>query len=274
MTGRRQVAYLVLVPVTALFAFPLVWLGFGVFRPAGELLSHRLSPLPQEWTLRNLRTVFAGQIDIPRYAWNTLVLCGLRAVGTVLASSLAAYAFTKLNFPGRRALFVLTLCLLILPTWAMVVPQYRLFDSLGWLGTIKPLTVPLFFGDPFTIFLLASFMRAVPAELSEAAELDGAGHVRTYWHIVLPSIKPALVVAAVLSVIDTYNDFFGQIIYLNNDSQYTLALASFQYVKVHGAPDIGAIIAFTAISMIPLIVVFFLAQRQLRETNASAGLKG
>lgn len=271
---RKMLPYITLTPATLLFAFPLVWLALGVFMPAGELLSRRISPIPSHWTIQNLDVIFNGSVDLPGYAWNTFVLCTLRAAGTIASSSLAAYALTKLRFRGRNVIFGATLCLLVMPTWAMLVPQYRLFAELGWLGSMKPLIVPLVFGDPFTIFLLSAFMRAVPVELSEAAEIDGASHLQTYWHIILPNIKSALVVAAVLSVIDTYNDFFGQIIYLTRNDQYTLALAAFQYVKVHGAPDIGAILAFTAVSMLPLIVLFFVAQRQLRETNISSGLKG
>jgi multiple sugar transport system permease protein len=271
---RRTLRLTLLIAITCVFALPLVWLLLAVFRPAGTLLSQSINPIPSHWTLANLRTVFSGQIDIPRYAWNTAVLCVLRAAGTLMASSLAAYAFTKLEFPGRKILFAITLSLLILPPWALIVPQYNLFGRLHWLGSIKPLTVPLFFGDPFTIFLLSSFMRAIPRQLSEAAEVDGAGHIKIFWRIIVPNMKAPLIVAGVLSIIDTYNDFFGQIIYLNNNSQYTLALAAFQFVETHGAPNIGAIIAFTAVALTPLVIIFFLAQRQLREINLASGLKG
>jgi ABC-type glycerol-3-phosphate transport system permease component len=272
--SRRALRIIVLIAITCVFAVPFVWLLLAVFRPAGTLLSQSINPIPSHWTLANLQTVFSGQIDIPRYAWNTAVLCVLRAVGTLMASSLAAYAFTKLEFPGRKILFGITLSLLILPPWALIVPQYNLFGRLHWLGSIKPLTVPLFFGDPFTIFLLSSFMRAIPRQLNEAAEVDGAGHIKIFWRIILPNMRAPLIVAGVLSIIDTYNDFFGQIIYLNNNSQYTLALAAFQFVETHGVPNIGAIIAFTAVALTPLVIIFFLAQRQLREINLASGLKG
>jgi multiple sugar transport system permease protein len=272
--SRRIGRIALLTVVTCIFALPLVWLLLAVFRPAGTLLSHSINPIPAHWTLANLRTVFSGQIDIPRYALNTAVLCILRAAGTLMASSLAAYAFTKLEFRGRNVIFAITLSLLILPAWALLIPQYALFGKLHWLGSIKPLTVPLFFGDPFTIFLLSSFMRAIPRQLSEAAEIDGAGHFKIFWRIILPNMTAPLIVAGVLSIIDTYNDFFGQIIYLNNNSQYTLALAAFQFVETHGVPNIGAIIAFTAVAVTPLVVIFFLAQRQLRAINIASGLKG
>jgi multiple sugar transport system permease protein len=259
--------------VALAFIMPLCWLVIGIFTPSGELIARDLHILPSRPTLDNLATIFSGQVDLGRYAWNTAVLCVVRAAGTVFSSALAAYALTKLKFPGRDFIFALTIGLLILPPWTLIVPQYNLFANLGWLGTPLPLIVPMLFGDPFTVFLLATFMRGMPDEMSEAAQIDGAGHLRTLVQVLLPNMTGALAVAAVLSIIDTYNDFFGQLIYLNDPDQYTLALAAFQFVKVRGAPDIGAVIAFTAIALVPLIVIFALAQRQLRQVNISSGLK-
>ncbi|MGV3490011.1 MAG: carbohydrate ABC transporter permease [Devosia sp.] len=261
------------VVVALVFLLPLLWLVIGIFTPAGELIAPGLRILPSRPTLDNLATIFSGQVDIPQYAMNTAMLCILRAVGTVVSSCLAAYALTKLEWPGRNIVFAITIGLLILPPWTVIVPQYHMFGNLGWLGTFLPLIVPMLTGDPFTVFLLATFMRGMPEEMSEAAQIDGAGHLRTLVQVLVPNMTGALAVAFVLSVIDTYNDFFGQLIYLNDPSQYTLALAAFQFVKVRGAPDIGAIIAFTAIALIPLIIIFALAQRQLRQVNLASGLK-
>jgi multiple sugar transport system permease protein len=267
------VVHLLLLPIAILFAFPLIWLTMGVFWPTGQLLSPDLS-FPSEWTLGNVETLFSGRVDLARYAWNTAVLCGLRTIAVVFGSSLAAYAFTQLEFPGRRALFVITVSLLVLPEWAVVVPQYQLFGLLGWLGSNKPLTLPLIFGGAYTIFLLSAFMRYIPKEITEAARIDGASHFQVFWRVVLPNMKSALTVAAILSIVGSYNDFFGQLIYLSNESDYTLALATFQFVKGRGIVDVGAVIAFTALSIVPLLVLFLVGQRQLRESTAYAATVG
>lgn len=270
LTVGRSLAVLVAV----LCLLPLLWLLLGSLSDSSGLLSQDLRLWPEVWTLDNYRAVFSGGVDIWGYAWNTFVLCILRALGTLIASSLAAYAFARLEFPFRRTLFSLTLSLLILPAWALLIPQYGMFDALGWLGSNKPLIVPWCFGDPFSIFLLAAFMRSIPRDLTEAAKIDGASEFTIYLRIVMPNIKPALAITGILSVVDTYNDFFGQIIYLTSDGSYTLALAAFQFVKQHGAPDIGAVIALTVVVTLPLMVLFAFAQKPLRETFIHSGSKG
>lgn len=267
--------HLVLIAVAVPFLMPFFWLVTGTFKPSGDLLVVPPVWFPSHWTLQNVRSLFGySDVNIASYAANTAYICLFNVVATVASCSLIAYGFARIPFPGRNVLFAILIGTLILPSWTTLVPTYMIFKTLGWLGTFRPLTWPALFGDAFTIFLLRQFMRTVPLELSEAAYIDGASEFGIYWRIVLPLVKPALAVAALFSFINNYNDFFGPLIYLTDSGRYTLALAAFQFVKNHGAPDIGAIVAFSTLVTFPLIVLFFFTQRMLVEGITLTGIKG
>ncbi len=275
---RRRVqavaAHVVLIAVAIPFVFPFFWLLTGTFKPSGDLLVVPPVWVPAHWTLDNLRALGSyGDVDLGYYARNTLYLCAFNVVATVASCSLVAYGFARIRFPGRDFLFAILIATLILPRWATLIPSYMIFKWLGWLGTFRPLTWPALFGDAFTIFLIRQFMRTIPMELSEAAYIDGASEWGIYWRVILPLVKPALAVAGLFTFTWVYNDFFGPLIYLSDSGKYTLSLAAFQFVKTHGAPDIGAIVAFTTLVTVPLIVLFFFTQRMLVEGVTLTGLK-
>lgn len=272
---RSAALYLLMVVVLVPFLFPIYWLVTGVFKPGSTLLQTPPVWWPPEWTLSNFRSLAGyADVDLAGYAVNTLYISGFSVVATLVASSLVAYGFARIRFRGRNVLFGILIATMILPTWATLIPQYVLFKWLGWLGTFRPLTWPYLFGDPFTIFLLRQFMLGIPVELSEAAKIDGANEFTIYWRIILPLLKPALTVGAIFVFINTYNDFFGPLIYLTDSGRYTLSLAVFQFVQLRGAPDIGAIVAFTALVTTPLILLFFFAQRMLLAGIKLSGLRG
>jgi multiple sugar transport system permease protein len=268
-------AHVVLIAVAIPFVLPFFWLLTGTFKPPGDLLVVPPVWVPAHWTLDNLRALGSyGDVDLGYYARNTLYLCVFNVVATVASCSLVAYGFARIRFPGRDVLFAILIATLILPRWATLIPSYMIFKWLGWLGTFRPLTWPALFGDAFTIFLIRQFMRGIPMELSEAAYIDGASEWSIYWRVILPLVKPALAVAGLFTFTWVYNDFFGPLIYLSDSGKYTLSLAAFQFVKTHGAPDIGAIVAFTTLVTLPLIVLFFFTQRMLVEGVTLTGLKG
>ena len=275
---RRRIlavaAHVVLIAVAIPFVLPFFWLLTGTFKPSGDLLVVPPVWVPAHWTLDNLRALGSyGDVDLGYYARNTLYLCVFNVVATVASCSLVAYGFARIRFPGRDVLFAILIATLILPRWATLIPSYMIFKWLGWLGTFGPLTWPALFGDAFTIFLIRQFMRGIPMELSEAAYIDGASEWGIYWRVILPLVKPALAVAGLFTFTWVYNDFFGPLIYLSDSGKYTLSLAAFQFVKAHGAPDIGAIVAFTTLVTLPLIVLFFFTQRMLVEGVTLTGLK-
>lgn len=267
--------YVVLIAALIPFLFPIYWLVTGAFKPSNTLLETPPVWIPTDWTLGNFRSLFAyGDVDLPRYALNTLYISGFAVIATLVSSSLTAYGFSRIRFPGRDLLFGVLIVTMIVPPWTTIIPQYILFKWLGWLGTFKPLTFPYLFGDPFIIFLFRQFMLGIPKELTDAAKIDGASEFGIYWRVVLPLMKPALVVGAIFTFIYTYNDFFGPLIYLSDSGNYTLSLAVFQFTQARGAPDIGAIIAYTAIVVAPLFVLFFFAQKILLTGIKLTGSRG
>jgi multiple sugar transport system permease protein len=278
-TFRRGIAraalYAAMLGALVLFAFPVYWLFTGAFKAPSTLLDVPPQWFPSPWTIVNFDSLFSYRdVHLLRYAMNTAYICGFSVIATVMASSLAAYGFARLRFPGRDVLFGILIVTLILPPWATIVPQYVLFSWFGWLGSFKPLTFPYLCGDAFTIFLFRQFMLGIPTELSESARLDGANEFTIYWRIILPLMKPVLVVGGLFAFIFTYNDFFGPLIYLQDANHYTISLAVFFFVQVRGIPDIGTIVAFTALVVLPLVVTFFFAQRALMRGIKLTGLRG
>jgi multiple sugar transport system permease protein len=277
--GRRILAqaavYAVMLGALLLFVFPVYWLLTGAFKLPSTLLEVPPKWFPHPWTLVNFRSLFAyHDVHLFRYALNTAYICAFSAIATVISSSLVAYGFARLKFPGRNFLFGILIVTLILPPWATIVPQYILYSWLGWLGSFKPLTLPYLCGDAFTIFLFRQFMLGIPTELSESAKLDGANEFTIYLRIILPLMKPVLVVGGLFSFIYTYNDFFGPLIYLQDANHYTLSLAVYFFVQVRGVPDIGTIVAFTLLVVLPLVITFFFAQRALLRGIKLTGLRG
>jgi ABC-type glycerol-3-phosphate transport system permease component len=235
---------------------------------------------PFQWmppTLRweNYRDVFE-LIPFARYLLNTVMVTGSVLAGTLLSSSLVAYGFSRLRFRGRDVLFAVCLSTMMLPGQVTMIPLYVLFSRLGWIDTYLPLIVPAFFGSPFYIFLLRQFFLTIPREYDEAALLDGAGRLRIYWSIVLPLARPALVTVAVFSFLGTWNDFFGPLIYINSPSLATLTLGLSMLksqIAGTGMTQWHLLMAAAVLVMIPNVVLFFVAQRQLVKGIAIGGMK-
>lgn len=254
--------YLLMLICLAPFMFPLYWLVTGIFKSPGLLIEVPPNWWPSHWTLINFEQLFQTQGgNLLLYAKNTLYISVFTTIATVVSSSLAAYGFARVRFPGRDLLFWTVIVTLILPTWATIIPQYQLFKVLGWLGTLKPLTWPTLLGDPFTIFLLRQYMLSIPTDLTEAAKVDGAREDQVFLRVMLPLVRPALVVAAVFAFVNSYNNFFGPLIYLTNPQNYTLSLGVYQFIQIHGTPDIAEIVTYTSLVVLPLVVLFAATQR-------------
>ncbi len=266
--GKRKVRvvgiYLMLAVALAPFLLPLYWLVIGVFKTPAALVHSPPFWFPPQWTFANLDQLFTNSGSaILLYARNSLEIAAFTVVATVISSSLAAYGFSQFEFRGRDALFWTVIITLIVPSWATIVPQYQLFSWLHWVGTLRPLMFPYIAGDPFSIFLLRQYMLTVPRSLKEAAECDGASELRIWWSVVMPMAKPAVAVAGVFAFINSYNAFFGPLIYLSRPGDYTLPLGVYEFVGLHGSLDVAQIVPYTVIVVLPLIVVFALAQRQI-----------
>jgi len=210
----------------------------------------------------------------PRYLSNTVILCVLTVVGTVLSSSLAAYGFSRIEWRGRNSLFVLALATMMVPFPVTMVPLYSLFRWLGWIGTLKPLWVGSFFAGAFNVFLLRQFFMTLPKDLSEAARIDGCSEFRIFWQIVLPLCRPALMVVALFQFMYTWNDFMGPLIYLTNQKDFTLALGLQFFQSQLGGTEWHYLMAASTLVALPIIVLFFFTQRTFIEGISMTGIKG
>lgn len=226
-----------------------------------ENYSEALAYLPPS-TLHGL--VFLG---------NTLLLTLLNTIGTVLSSSLVAYAFARLKWPGRNAWFVVLLATMMIPSAVTMMPQFLIYRDLGWYDTLKPLWVASFFGSAFNIFLLRQFFMSIPSELEDAAKIDGCSPYGIYWRVMLPLVKPALAAIAIMSILGSWNNFQGPLIYLSSPDKMPLAYALQLYQTAHGGEP-GLLMAASTLVVLPIIVLFFFTQRYFIEGVSLTGLGG
>ena len=210
----------------------------------------------------------------PRYLANTLLLCVLNVVGTVLSSALVAYGFSRLEWRWSDPLFGLLLATMMIPFPVVMVPLYGLFRWLGWIGTLRPLWVGSFCASAFNVFLLRQFFRTIPKDLSEAARIDGCGEFRIFWQIILPLCRPALVVVALFTFMGVWNDFLGPLIYLTDEKDFTLALG-LRVMQTTGSGGIewNYMMAASTLVILPVIALFLVAQRSFIEGIALTGTK-
>jgi ABC-type glycerol-3-phosphate transport system permease component len=199
--------------------------------------------------------------------------------GNFLSSALVAYGFARLRFPGRETLFVILLSTLMLPFFVRLIPLYIIFSKLGWLNTFLPLTVPAFFGgldfSPFCIFLLRQFFRTVPQELFDAARIDGYTEPEILFRVVLPVSKPALAVITLFAFQQTWNDFLGPLVFLQDENLKTVSLGLFSFVSLPGQGNqFSHLMAASAVAVAPIVVVFLLFQRYFMSSFTFSGLKG
>jgi multiple sugar transport system permease protein len=205
---------------------------------------------------------------------NSLTVAVLGVLGTVVSNAIVAYGFARLRWRGRDAFFALTLATMMVPFPALMVPLYGVFKGLGLIGTLLPLWLPTWFGSAFNIFLMRQFFRTIPEELSEAARIDGCSEWRIFWRIIVPLSTPVLVVAALFHFIFAWNDFLGPLLYLTRKDTYTLAVALASYQTQNGGVQWHYLMAASAVTILPVIVLFFFAQKTFIRGIATTGTKG
>nr|WP_246351527.1 carbohydrate ABC transporter permease [Deinobacterium chartae] len=241
-------------PDTQVFADPPVWI-----------------PSPLEWG--NYAKAWMSA-PFTRFALNTVLYAVVVTVATVLSNALIAYGFAKLRFPGRDLMFFTMLATMMIPGMVTMIPQYVLFSKLGWVGSYLPLVVPTFFGSAFYVFLMRQYFLGIPNELSEAARVDGASELWIWWRVILPLSKPALAAVAIFTFDGAWNDYVGPLLYLNDESLYTLqvGLAMFR-----SSFDVQwqYLMAASVIVLIPVVIIFFLFQKYFIEgASFSGSVKG
>jgi multiple sugar transport system permease protein len=265
-------AFVVVLLFAVLFVAPLYWMVMTSLKTTPEVFR-----LPPVWWPSTLRWGnYPDALDyfpFMRYAGNTLRIALPVAFGTTLSSALVAYGFSRLRWRGRDAVFYLVLATLMIPSWVTLVPLYILFNHLGWVNTYRPLVVPAFFGDPFSIFLLRQFFLRQPQDLVDAARVDGASHLRIFAQIILPLSRPALAVVGLFAFINSWTDFFNPLIYLSNPDKYTLQIGLFNFFAQHFVNWPG-FMAASVVVLAPVVVIFFLAQKTFIEGITFTGLRG
>ena len=255
--------------------YPILWMLASSFKEdAGILGSTSLIPSPVD-TSNYAEGWEAVGHSFATFFLNSFVITGLAVIGNLVACSMAAYAFARLRLPLRWMLFAVMLATIMLPFHVIVVPQYILFNELGWTGTILPLVVPKFLAvDAFFIFLVHQFIRSLPRDMEEAAMIDGAGPVRIFWKIIIPLIRPALITVAIFTFMWTWDDFFSQLIYLTNPAQYTVPLGLRLFLDATGQSQFGPMFAMATLAILPMLAIFLFFQRFLVEGTSTSGLKG
>jgi ABC-type glycerol-3-phosphate transport system permease component len=252
---------------------PVWYLVATAFMENKQFYSREIQWVPNPLTLDNFRRAFQI-VSLRQYITNTLLIELWVVPATIVSASMVAYAFARLRWPGRDKFFIVLLATLMLPHQVTLIPLYVIFRNLGWIDTWIPLIVPAFLGgNPFYIFLIRQFMRGIPRDLSDAARIDGANELRVYWSIIMPLSKPALAAIAIFSFIATWNDFFNPLVYIQTDVKKTLALGLAGYTTQYGT-DVTALIAATAVGVLPPILLFGFAQRYFVEGVTFTGSKG
>jgi multiple sugar transport system permease protein len=240
-----------------------------------QALSSSLWPNPFQWS--NYKAVF-HLFPLWTYALNTTLYASLSTLGVVVSSVPVAYALSRLQWRGRNAVFLIVLSTLMLPTQVTIVPLYVIFVRLHWIGSLKPLIIPAFFGDAFSIFLLRQFFLTIPQELLDAARVDGAGEFKVLTKVVVPLAKAGIAAVALFQFLFAWNDFFNPLVYSgNNPRTITLAVALSQLVEnihIHLGVVWNVMMAAAVLFMLPVIIIFFFAQRAFIEGVTLTGVKG
>lgn len=282
LPNRRKIAgsiiYHVLVAGFALvMLYPLLWMFASSFKPSDEVFRTVTSLIPSRIDLDNFARGWKGfgGTTFTTFYVNSLFYAGMATVLSVGASSIVAYGFSRIKFVGREFWFACMLMTLMLPTQVTIIPQYVAFVNLLELrNSFLPLLLPRIGGQAFFIFMIMQFIRGIPKELDEAAEIDGCGRFGIFFRIILPLIQPALITAAIFSFYWTWEDFLGPLIYLNAPQQYTVSLALRAFSDPSAGTDWGAIFAMSSVSLIPVFLIFIFFQRYLVQGISTTGLKG
>ena len=281
MPARRPTSWLVtygvLIVGSVVMLVPLAWMVLTSLKSFDEVIASPPVWWPREMKWRNYPealTTFA----FGRYLFNSLVICVTTIAGTLVSCTLAAYAFACLRARGRDVIFALLLATMMMPAQVTIIPLFKLFASIGWINTWLPLIVPSWLAtNVFAIFLLRQFFMAVPRDYIEAARIDGASELRILWSIFVPLSKPVLLTVTVFSFIGSWNDLWGPLIYLHDDALLTMPLGLLNFIgtsgRTQGSPW-QLVMAVSTVMMIPIVILFFLAQKRFIEGIATSGVKG
>jgi len=268
----KPMPYILLILGSIVSLVPFLWMLGTSFKDAANVFLDPPQVWPKPWLWSNYQQAFQ-KLPFAIYTLNTVQITAISMFGQILSCSLVAFGFARMRFPGRDKLFIVLLATMMLPAQVTMIPVFKIFATLGWYDTFKPLTVPAFFGSAFFIFLLRQYYMTVPHEMDEAARIDGASTWQIYSQVLLPQIKPALATVAIFSFMANWNDFLGPLIYLDSPAKRTLALGLYAFQGQYST-DWNYLMAASAVVMLPLLILFFIGQKYFIQGVVISGVKG
>jgi oligogalacturonide transport system permease protein len=273
---REAFTYVRFTILGLIMIYPLIWMFFASFKSNEEIFGS-IALLPKSFSFQAYINgwVSAGGITYGRYFLNTFLLVVPTTLLTVISSTLVAYGFTRFNFKGKKMLFGLLISTLMLPNAVIIIPRYTIFRSLGVLDSYWPFYLTSMFACyPFFVYMLIQFMRGLPLELDESARIDGCGTFKVLYRILLPLLKPALFSAGLFQFLWTYNDYFNSLIYINSVKKFTVSLALRLTIDADSVIQWNQVMAMACVAVIPVVILFFFAQKYFVEGISTTGLKG
>lgn len=267
----KILAYIAIIVLSAVFILPFLWMVITSLKSMKEIYTPGLI-FPTTICWQNYVDAVTA-MPFLRYVLNTVMITALSVAGYTISSSLVAYSMSKIKWTGAKYLFPLIIGTMMIPSQVTMIPLYILFNKFGWIGSFAPLVVPTFFGGAYYIFLLRQFFMTIPDSYLESAKIDGAGHGTIFMKIILPLCKPAITSVAIFALLAAWSDFFGPMLYLNKESQYTISLGLQAFTQTHFV-EWGPMMAASVIFTVPIIILFFCAQKYFIEGITVTGIKG
>ena len=274
--GNQLIRYTALLAVAVVMLYPLLWLIGASFKSNGEIFTELgFWPSRIDFGAYAKGWKTSTEYTFATYFLNSFAIVVPRIIVTVISCVLVAYAFARFEFFGKKLLFGIMVATMMLPLIVLRLPQYLMFKQLGWLDTYIPIILPSAFAtDTFFVFMLVQFLRGIPRDMEEAAQIDGCNALQLLWHIIVPLLKPAIISVVVFQFIWTMNDFMGPLIYLASVEKYPVSLALKMSIGATEEVEWANVIAISVVALVPSVLVFFAAQRHFIEGAASSGIKG
>ena len=276
-SARRRlsatVLHVALVVAGVAMVFPFIWMLITSFKTLPQLLQDPTSFWPAPWTLDNYVEAW-NAVPFAQAYFNSIYICVLAVVGTLLTASMAGYAFARIKFRGSRLIFIVFLATQMIPKQVTLIPFYLLMAQFGWVDSHLALIVPAMIANPFAVFLMRQFVLSLPKELEEAALVDGAGRWRTFWSIILPNLKPGLGALSIIVALDVWNSFLFPLVLLNSPDLFTVPLLLSSFRGQFGSINYGLVMAASAVATIPMLIAFVIGQRRILNSMAASGLGG
>ncbi|MFZ4452580.1 carbohydrate ABC transporter permease [Salibacterium aidingense] len=261
---------------TLVMLYPLIWMLASSLKESSNVFVDAHSLIPSAWEFSNYVDGWKGfaGISFTTFYKNTFIIVGITTIGSIIFSAVAAYGFARINFTGRKMWFALMLMTMMLPFEMVMIPQYIMFNWFELIDTYLPLILPTFFGYPFFIFLMIQFIRTIPKELDQAARIDGCNTISIFFRIIVPLIVPAMMTSTIFSFYWRWDDFMAPLIYLQSPEKYPVSLALKLFSDPEAVTNWGALFAMTTLSLLPIMIIFFIFQRYIVDGISTSGLKG